>query len=210
MSSPLAVVDAVAARLVARAAPVRFAIADTPAEREATYRLRYEVVIERGWARPEDLPDGLERDPHDDRAVAVLAWAGAAPAGANRLVFPAAGYRLPTEDTFDLEIDPRGQVVDWSRTIVATVHADRQHRLLLGLLGWSWLETRARGFEHVCGIFTPAVLRLYGRLGLRFRVLGPVRRHWGEERYPVRFDVPASAQTLSRWLAHAPEPTAPS
>lgn len=43
--------DALAAELVARAAPVRFTSTQSAAALEAAYRLRYRVVVERGWAR---------------------------------------------------------------------------------------------------------------------------------------------------------------
>src|SRR3990170_2028423 len=56
--SGLARTDALAAQLIARAAPLMFSVAQSPAEREAVYRLRYSIVVEKGWARPEDFPDG--------------------------------------------------------------------------------------------------------------------------------------------------------
>ena len=60
--SPLALADGLASRIVGVAAPILFSVAQSDSDRLAVYRLRYQVIIQRGWAQPEDLPDGLERD----------------------------------------------------------------------------------------------------------------------------------------------------
>src|SRR5438132_2727031 len=93
-SLPLSLYDAWSRWLLARAAPICFAIAQTPAEREALYRLRYQTAIGRGWVKPEDFPDGLERDPYDERAVHLAGWDG---------TVLAASVRLPTEEAFGLD-----------------------------------------------------------------------------------------------------------
>jgi N-acyl amino acid synthase of PEP-CTERM/exosortase system len=112
-------IDAIAAQGLVIAAPIRFGVAQSAQEREATFRLRYEVSIERGYARPEELPDGLERDEYDDHAVHVVGWHGDRLATTARLVFPEPRSRLPTEAAFDVEIEPRGRVADMGRVIVA-------------------------------------------------------------------------------------------
>src|SRR5262245_42553977 len=73
-ASALARVDELAARMVAHAAPLEPRIATTAAELAAVYRLRYEVVIARGWGLPSDFPDCQERDAFDARAVQVGVW----------------------------------------------------------------------------------------------------------------------------------------
>src|SRR5262245_3724722 len=99
--SLLATLDALAGAAIARAAPVRFEIAQTPSELEAVYRLRYRVALERGWATPTDLPDRLEHDVYDDRAVHIVGSHNGELVASVRLVFPSAGLRLPTEETFN-------------------------------------------------------------------------------------------------------------
>src|SRR5438046_5273515 len=94
--SALAQVDALALQFIALAAPIRFDVAHSPAELEAMYRLRYRIAIERGWATPTDLPDGLERDEYDDQALHIAGWDGPTLAATVRVVFPAVGRRLPT------------------------------------------------------------------------------------------------------------------
>lgn len=181
-------VDAFFRRLIDRTAPVRWGVADTPAAREAVWRLRAEAVLERGWATPDDLPSGMERDDDDDRAVHIVGWNGEALAATGRLVFPLPGAQLPTEKHFNVAAEPHGCVVNLDRMVVARSHSTREHHLLKALLGQCWLETRARGFHILLGVLTPAMIRLYQRIGWQVTILGPPRLFWGEERMPVRFD----------------------
>src|SRR4029077_10712692 len=84
---------------------IRVAVAETPSEQDAIHRLRHEQVVGHGWASPDDLPGGVERDEYDPFAVQVGAWAGATLVGEMRLVLPAAGRRLPVEEAFDIHIE---------------------------------------------------------------------------------------------------------
>lgn len=196
----LPLMDRVAAASVSLAAPVRFEVAATDAERELTYRLRYEAVVTRGWQRPVEMPDGLERDAHDDHATHLLGWYGNILAATARIVWPRPGVRLPTEEAFDVVAEPPGFFADCGRNVVAAPYTDIQHRLFGGLLGRCWLEVRARGMCGVCGDLSPAMIRIYKRLGMNIGYLGPSRLFWGEERYPIYFDVPGSADSLlARW-----------
>lgn len=173
----------------AAAEPLRVAPAAGPAELEAVHRLRYAHVVEHGWARPEDHPDGLERDGYDARAVQIAAWDEDRLAGALRLVLPQPGARLPVEDAFDFDIEPRGAVVDVGRLLIAPDHrGDPAHRLWGALFAAAWLEVRARGLAVLAGAATPGFVARYQAVGLVFELLGPARSYWGEERHPVRLD----------------------
>ncbi len=188
------------ARGMVAAAPLSFRIAQTPEELTAVYRLRYEVIIERGWARPEDLPDGLERDEYDDHAVHIAAWDGAQIAATSRIVLPAPDLVLPTERAFGVKIEPHEQVVDMGRQIVAHAYSNVEHLVFAALLAQTWLELHARGYTLVCGDFTPAVTRLYRLMGFQVAQAGPAREFWGEERSPIVVDVASSVPTLlKRW-----------
>ncbi|MBI3950289.1 MAG: GNAT family N-acetyltransferase [Acidobacteria bacterium] len=190
--------DALAAQLVARARPLRFAVVQSPAEREVVYRLRYDIVIEQGWAKPEDLSEGLERDAYDARAVHIAGWDGEVLAATSRLVLPAPGHRLPTEEAFDLEITTDRPVVDISRICVAPGYRSRQHRVFWGLLGQTWIELRTRGFTQMCAILTPSVVaRMSPSWGLQVVALGAPRPYWGEERFPVLIESAASVSTTA-------------
>lgn len=194
------IADAIAAHFIASAAPIHFSVAQSASEREAAYRLRYEVVIDQGWARPEKFLSDLEQDDYDAQAVHLLGWDDQKAVATTRLVFPTAGKLLPTEVEFELSVEPRGQVVDGARAIVARAYSDYQHRIFAGLLGCAWFEIQARGFYYLCGAAVPAMIRLCRSIGYHITVLGPARQYWGEKRYPLRFDVPESVPTLlERW-----------
>jgi N-acyl-L-homoserine lactone synthetase len=196
--------DELARGLVAAAAPLRFCVAQLPEELTAVYRLRYEVIIERGWARPEDLPDGLERDDYDDLAIHIAMWDGKQIAATSRIVFPAPDLALPTERAFEVKIEPHEQVVDMGRQIVSREYSNVQHLVFAALLGQTWLEMRARGFTRVCGDFTPTVTRLYRLMGFQVTQAGPAREFWGEERFPIVVDVVGSVPALlKRWSRFA-------
>jgi N-acyl-L-homoserine lactone synthetase len=195
-------IDAVAAQGLIIAAPICFGVAQSLKEKEATFRLRYAVSIERGYARPEEMPGELEQDEYDDHAVHIVGWHGDRLATTARLVFPEPRIRLPTEAAFDVGIEPRGHVADMGRVIVAREFSETQHRILAGLMAFCWTQVRARGFVHVCAAFaSSASIRLYRRMGFQITRLAPPRQYWGEERYPVRFDVLGSAPNLiHRWM----------
>ena len=190
--------DELARGLVAAAAPLRFCVAQSSEERAAVYRLRYEVIVERGWARSEDLPDGLERDEDDDLAIHIAGWDDGHIAATSRIVLPAPDLLFPTERAFEVKIEPHEQVVDMGRQIVARAYSNVQHLVFAALLGQTWLEMRARSFTRVCGDFTPAVTRLYRLMGFQVMQVGPAREFWGEERFPIVVDIVGSVPALLR------------
>ena len=181
VSSDLAVADAIAARFMALAEPIRFRVAQSPGDREAGYRLRYEVAIAKGWARPEEFHHGLEQDHYDADAVHLLGWDGQRAVATTRLVFPAAGRLLPTEAEFHLHVEPQGQVVDGGRATIDRAYSDDRHRIFAGLLGLTWVEMRTRGFSYLCGAAVPAMICLCRGLGYQISVLGPACQYWGED-----------------------------
>jgi N-acyl-L-homoserine lactone synthetase len=173
------------------------------AERDAVHRLRYEQVVRHGWATPEELAAGSEHDAYDAEAVHIAAWDGEALMGALRLVLPRAGRRLPVEAAFDVDIEPRGAVVEVGRLVIAPGYrGDPAHGVWGALFARAWLATRARGFAVLGGAASPRMVELLRTLGLPFEVLAPARRYWGEERHPVRLD---PARGRPRWF----DPDAP-
>jgi hypothetical protein len=115
------------------------------------------------------------------------------------LVLPKPGWLLPTEEAFDVRVEPQGQVVDWGRNVVSRSYGGPLFQLFAALLAKSWLETRARGYDQVCGNASAAVMRLY-RLAAQVRVyqIGPPRIYWGEKRYPIRFDFRQNGEETQR------------
>ena len=196
-ADPVDRLEELARALLRQASSVQFAIARTEEERAAIYRLRHSVVIERGWARPEELPDGLERDEWDDGALHVAGSIAGDLIACGRLVFPAPGRPLPVEAVFDLTVEPVGQVVEFDRLVVSRAVGDRGHRVFMGLVAACWLEAHARGFHVWAGIQSRLITRLYRSLGFEVEVLGPGRRYWSEERFPVRLDAAATAGSIA-------------
>jgi hypothetical protein len=188
MDGGLEALDALANLLLARAAPVQFGPARSPAEQEAAYRLRFATVVEEGWAVATDFPDGLERDEFDDRALQVVGRDADRLIAMARLVFPEPARPLPTEQEFELTVHPGGSVVDIGRAIVVKEYRSAEHTLFGALLARCWLEIRARGYQDLCGAASGPRLERYQQFGLPLRILGPNRRYWGEERYPVFLD----------------------
>src|SRR5262245_22108443 len=122
LAPALQMLEGLSFSLVDKAAPIRFSVAQSLAEREAAYRLRYQALLDRG-AKPADFPDGLEHDEHDERALQILGWDGNNPIATGRIVLPAPNILLPTEQAFGLTIEPRGQVVDIGRYTVLHEYA---------------------------------------------------------------------------------------
>ena len=198
--SALALADGLASRIVGGAAPIQFRVAQSNSERQAVFRLRYQVVIERGWAQPKDLPDGLERDDYDAGAIHIVGWDGDVLAAPSRLVLPGSQSLLPTEQAFDIKVEPRGRVADMGRQIVSRDYSSVRHLAFAALLAKTWLEMRTHGFTLVCGDFSPAMTRLYRMVGFDVKQIGPSRKFWGEERFPILVDVAGSVATLlARW-----------
>ena len=183
--SELAILDLLASAVVKRALPVRFRLANSISDVHQVFRLRYQVVVEKGWAKPEKFPDGIERDAYDDRAVHILAVDSGELVGTSRLVFPQPGSRLPTEEAFDVICESKRGVADIGRICVAPGYRGENLRLFSALLGQTWIEMRNRGCTRVLAAIKPSVARVYRSWGLNLKVLGTAYTHWGEERYPV-------------------------
>jgi N-acyl-L-homoserine lactone synthetase len=193
----LTTLAAVTERAMARAGSIRFALAETANEQRAIYHLRYQTVIERGWAQPADYPDGMERDADDGVALHIMGLDGNSLVACARLIFPNKVKQLPTERIFGVHVEPCGKVVDLGRQIVARSHSNMQHVIFAALLGRCWLEAQSQGYYHVCGDFTPSMIRLYRLLGLAVTTLGPPRHYFGEERIPIVQDVVSAVTQLS-------------
>lgn len=188
--------DRLAERLLAASAPLRVEPARSAAELEAVHRLRYEHVVGEGWRRAEELPPDAEGDDYDAHAVQVAAWDGTALVGTVRLVLPHPDRRLPVEDAFELRVEPRGQVVEIGRLLIAgDRRGDPAHRAWGALFARAWREVRAAGYLVMAGAASAGLVERYRALGLPFEVLGPARRHWGEDRHPVRLDPGAARPT---------------
>jgi hypothetical protein len=197
--------DALVSRMLSRS-PFDYRVAADDSEREIAYRLRAEAVLDRGWCTPEDLPDGMERDGYDDRAVQVIGWDGQVPMSTGRVVLPPG---LPTEEACGIVVEPRGEVVDVGRMCVARGYQSLEHAAFIGLMCRLYQAMRENGFRVACGMMSAQARSLVGLLGLRLEVLGPPRAHWNEPRAPVRFSLMSAAKLLAADEGQPADPQAP-
>lgn len=163
-----------------------FDLATTAAEVDAVLRLRYECVVELGWAQSRDFPDGRERDGYDEGATFVVCRSEGTLIGAARLVPPLPGRRLLVEEEFGVSVRPPGQALEAGRLVVPARHRSRgTPSILSGLFARGWLAARELGFDRVVGQATAELVGLYRGLGLTVSPLGPSRTYFGEERIPI-------------------------
>ena len=172
-----------------------YRVAADDSEREVAYRLRGGAVIDRGWCTAGDLPGGMERDEHDDRAVQVIGWDGDIAMSTGRVVLPPG---LPTEEACGLVVEPRGGVVDVGRMCVARSHQSLEHAAFIGLMCRLYLVMREHGFRFACGMMSAPARTMMGLFGLQLELLGPERTYWNESRAPVRFSLMSGAKLLAR------------
>lgn len=89
---------------------------------EAIYRLRYQVYVnEWGFEKPEDHPDGLEKDLHDAHSKHFYACAdsGREVIGTARMILPSSAP-FPIEEHFDIVYaKPGGKVAEISRLAIS-------------------------------------------------------------------------------------------
>jgi len=165
-------IDRLAWRLVGWAAPIRFGVATSEAEIDAVRaleRIRY---------------DGLATG-DDDRVLQIVGWDDCTPVASCRFVLPTDARYLPTEEFFDLILEPRGLMADIGAVSLASSHEERRRTIVLGLLGWAWLESRRLDFTDICCALTHYEVDLCERHGLEVVVLGEPRPVGGEDRVPT-------------------------
>lgn len=194
MSEPVGILDGLVARVL-ETYPFHFTLAGDEADRLTAFRIRAEVATEAGWPGA-PYPDGVERDEFDAAAMHVLGWDGAEPICTGRLVLPPAP--LPTEVACGMVVEPAGRVVDVGRMAVLPSRRNVEHAVFVALLCRLYLEMRTRGYEMACGMMTHRTRRLMRLLGLQLEELGPDRDYWGEPRAPVRFELLANTEPISR------------
>jgi N-acyl amino acid synthase of PEP-CTERM/exosortase system len=206
-------------------------IADTPEDRDESFRVRYQVYcIDNGFEDPAKSPDGLERDSFDSHSIhSVLTHNATGNAiGTVRLVLPEEnGERrvlpvrqivgaLAADGVAPFPIEGTAEISRFS-----IVKSFRQHtpyqgfeaqlsheewrkmlfHLPLGLMK-SMVEMSARtGLTHWVAVMEPALLRLLTRLGIHFNSLGSLVDYHGR-RQPCWVDVGAM---LARVHAERPD-----
>ncbi|HUG35382.1 MAG TPA: GNAT family N-acyltransferase [Candidatus Limnocylindrales bacterium] len=155
---------------------------------DAIHALRYRVyAVEQEFVDIRHCPDGRETDAYDPASVHFASVDEEGGVGATmRLVLDSpAGFPLD-QHAADLAPQyrslPRERCTELSRLIVdrryRAVRAERP--LLLSLMGEAYREGSRLGIEHVLAAMEPRLARLLGRIGFRFRPIGPPIQHFGE------------------------------
>jgi N-acyl amino acid synthase of PEP-CTERM/exosortase system len=92
---------------------------------EAIYRLRYQVyVTEWGFEKPEDHPEGLEKDNYDRHSRHVFAYTAAVynVIGTARIILPANSL-LPIQENFNIDMtlfnNPNNKIAEISRLAIS-------------------------------------------------------------------------------------------
>ena len=190
--------------------------ADTDGLKIQFYKLRYQVYcVENAFEDPASQIDGMERDGFDDHSVSSLLvhrHTGVI-AGGIRLILPYEGEaerELPvlrlcdrSALAFPARELPAGRTAEISRQAIskqsrrllaelssngiATPHQLMRH-LSLGLLAAVVRMSAEYGITHICAMMEAPSLRMFARLGLHFRKLGPAVEHHGL-RQPAHVDL---------------------
>lgn len=172
----------------------RAGVVETPAEHDATLRLRHAIYIDQMGLLPKDHPyvqDGRLVDPWDDHSWNITLWADGVAVGTVRL---SAGAPRPLELESAVDLSAHLADTDRPRTVEVTrLMIDRRYR-----------STRATATLFIALYRT---LRAYGiRQVFVAGKVGSLSRYWenfgferlGEETftYPV---VPGARYSLMRW-----------
>lgn len=193
---------------IARAG-LRVQVATRADEVRSVLALRRRQVERAGWEPGARSTVSEEADDHDAAAVHLGAWDGPLLAGTARIILPEPGALLPTEEAFDLRIEPVGSVVECGRWVVDDAYRDAEHRVSMGLAGLACLEVVSRGYTVWAGTTTPDIVALWHGLGFAMEVLSAPRPVLGEQRVAVRCDLPASLPDVLRILRPLGAPVDP-
>lgn len=175
--------DRIAQLVLNALAPLQFGVARTPLEIDAVLRMRYECVIELGWAKPEDFPDGRERDEYDGGASFIVCHEGGEIIASARLIPPMPGELLPAEREYGVKVAPPGRPVEVGRVILPQRYrGERSPRILAGVFARSGLIARELGYERTISTASAPLIDLYRGLGFIVSIIAAPKRSWGEER----------------------------
>jgi N-acyl amino acid synthase of PEP-CTERM/exosortase system len=204
-------VTAPQAAAIRRAAPSNPGAPATHAEAlKSAFELRYQVYcIECSFLSPEDYPDGVESDEHDDGAAHFYAFdADDELVGYVRLVRPGADALFPIQKRCTLSVDgaalpPVGESAEISRLMVrgdyrrrrgdrlsgvtakqnnAVFAGDRRceaPQILLGLYRQMYAYSREHGIRHWYAAMERPLARSLLRLDFAFRPIGPQTDYYG-------------------------------
>ncbi len=161
-------------------------LADTPAQKLESYRLRYQVYcVERGF---EPGRNGIEKDAADDRSCHALVIHNATQTalGSVRIVAPAASpIRYPMANVCQpdllsqLPLNTTGEVSRFAVSKARRMDCRDTAMVRLGLIQGIVQLSHEMGLTHWCAIMEPALLRLLQMNAIHFAALGPTIEYHG-------------------------------
>lgn len=199
-----------------------FGLAETDADRREVFHLRYQAVLERHWAAPNELDDEMERDADDDVALHVVARNGDRIAGTTRLVLDRDRVnKLLHEHRLDSILAVEGTGFG-GRLVIERSYRHRVREIFVGFAAVTWRACHQHGIHRLVSFTAENALRFYRAAGLPLRVIGDPEVYAGAERFPVVLDEEIAAaflQTvpedelrrsgLTMWLRSGPPGSAP-
>jgi N-acyl amino acid synthase of PEP-CTERM/exosortase system len=161
-------------------------IADTPAQKWESYRLRYQVYcVERGF---EEGKNGIEKDGADDRSrhALVVHSATQTAIGSVRVVAPAESpSQYPMANACQsnllrqLPLRTTGEVSRFAVSKTRRLDCRDTAMVRLGLMQGIVRLSHEMGLTHLCAIMEPALLRLLRMNSIHFAALGPTVEYHG-------------------------------
>ncbi len=161
-------------------------LADTPALKSESYRLRYQVYcVERGF---EEGGNGIEKDAADDRSrhALVIHSATQTAVGSVRVVAPGEGpSAYPMADACQsdllrqLPLRTTGEVSRFAISKARRMDCSDTAMVRLGLIQGIVRLSHEMGLTHWCAIMEPALLRLLRMNAIHFAPLGPTVEYHG-------------------------------
>jgi len=154
-----------------------------------SYRLRYQVYcLERGFLRPDDYPDQMERDEFDRVAlhVGVVDQEQALVATARLVKVGLAGLPLFRHCRIDAYEDElyceTNRVAEVSRLCTSRCASGRQSTrksVALGLYRAIYQASKRHDITHWVAAMEPSLQRRLGSIGVPFKTAGPITDYCG-------------------------------
>jgi N-acyl-L-homoserine lactone synthetase len=154
-------------------------------DRDAAFRIRWQVYTERGYIDRADHPDGRFIDPYDDHSILFLARQHGRPVGTARLIPAAGGTQVL--DQYNLELPPAvtlGRAAEIGRFAVAMEHRGGRRLAAIGLFRAAFSHSLLAGVRWWFGNTTPGFLRSMAIFGdaISHPAEGPLEAHHLEAR----------------------------
>ena len=140
--------------------------AGTEGDREAVYRLRFDVFSDERFIEPRFFPDGKLQDEFDAYSTQIMVEKDGELVATTRFVRPSR-LGFPTEALFDFESPavPRERLGEYGRLAIAGGHRGGSRAPMLGMLKAVFECMLEGGTTHVFAFLSPGLARAYASIG---------------------------------------------